>query len=56
MDALELWLSGLHLSPLLTALLILIVIVMKTKLCQHEEMYKWYLGRLAIEQQEREGE
>lgn len=53
MDLLEHWIESLHLSHAVTGLLVLIIVMVKKKLCEHDRMYLWYIGQLAITQQNR---
>lgn len=53
MDLLEHWVEYLHLSHAVTVLLVLMIVLVKNKLCEHDRMYLWYIGQLAIAQQNR---
>lgn len=49
MGDIAIWLTHLNLGPANTILLVAIVWLAKKKICQHEEMYLWYVGQRAIE-------
>lgn len=53
MDLLEHWAESLHLGYALTGLLVLVALIVKKKMCEHDRMYLWYIGKLALDEAER---
>lgn len=53
MGDLAILLNTFHFGLVNTLLLLVLALIVKRKVCEHDAMYKWYIGKRAIEEKEK---